>query len=178
VPIDDEKGFGPAGRKGPLALFIQRNQDGRDTRSTYESLFRSDEKNSTESGRDRPESKRSFSESNRKRKNKRTSWKSSSSQCWNRRPKRSSSFSTNDSRWQQTTKSRHPLGTTTNNDSYDSTSHKIVPKRTWAGPTLKCIYCGDDVVFTNENRCEDCFANDQRTWHGRPLRVKLETPLD
>lgn len=39
-------------------------------------------------------------------------------------------------------------------------------------PTTVCS-CGAPVVFTNETRCEDCYANDQGIWHGRSLNLIL-----
>ena len=159
-------GLGPAGRTGPLAHFIQKGQNGSDTK-----LLRQRGENASKS-----DAGRSFSRANTKRKSKRPTGKSDCTQCRDRRPKHSTSGTTNDSRRKQATQSRHAHGTARNNGRHDSASNKAIRKRAWTAPTLKCDYCGHDVTFTNENRCEDCFANDQQIWHGNATRVKLETP--
>ncbi len=37
---------------------------------------------------------------------------------------------------------------------------------------LKLCGCGGEVLFSNEERCESCFARDTKRWHGRSQRVK------
>lgn len=46
------------------------------------------------------------------------------------------------------------------------------PHKTPLIPTSHCR-CGKPVVFTNETRCEDCYANDQGVWHGQSMNLLL-----
>lgn len=36
--------------------------------------------------------------------------------------------------------------------------------------------CNGEVVFTNTELCEDCWAEAQERFHGRPQRVSTEQP--
>jgi hypothetical protein len=35
-----------------------------------------------------------------------------------------------------------------------------------------CVICGKVVTFSNEERCEDCYATDQSRFSGKSARVK------
>lgn len=64
----------------------------------------------------------------------------------------------------QTAQPKLASGTCTNNDCHVTTPDEI---------TLICVRCGDAVAYTNENRCENCFADDQQKWHGKSLNSLL-----
>ena len=153
-----------AGLVGPLALFIQGMQDGRDTR-----LLR-------QCGENTSEPDKSVSETTQHSIQHERYGKRHSSQRRDRGSKHRSPIKTYDSRRQQAAKPRRFNQSSRHNGRNDSAKNKIVTKRTWSAPTLICVNCGADVNFTNETRCEDCFADAQNIWHGRSLRVKLETP--
>jgi len=36
-----------------------------------------------------------------------------------------------------------------------------------------CYFCGEPIVFTNEYRCENCWADDQQKWPGKDRSVTL-----
>lgn len=57
------------------------------------------------------------------------------------------------------------------NDRHDAATHAA--HRGPLTPTPTCVQCGEPVVFTNETRCEDCWADDQGIWHGRSLNLVL-----
>lgn len=39
---------------------------------------------------------------------------------------------------------------------------------------LRCIRCGNLVTFSNEDRCENCFAEDAIRWHGNHQLVTFQ----
>lgn len=42
-----------------------------------------------------------------------------------------------------------------------------------AGTSTRCA-CGAEVKFSNEDRCEDCWALDQQKYHGRSMRATID----
>jgi hypothetical protein len=175
VLLTDENGTGSADQ-GPLSPFIQRmRQDGHDTRPARESVLRPDGSDASEANPDRPIPN---SNRERKRKGQRTTGKGYRSQRRHRRPRNKHPLATVHSGWDQSTQSTKSYSAARHHGRHDSKKNKALPKRTWTAPTLKCVHCGGDVTFTNENRCEDCFAIDQEFWHGRPSRAKLEKPSE
>ena len=48
-----------------------------------------------------------------------------------------------------------------------------MPETTCQKKIAKDQKCGRPVVFSNEDRCEDCWADDQWRWSGRSQRVKV-----
>ena len=150
------------GRKnGPLAPFIKGRRNDSDT-----GLLQQCGEVTTESGRP-------LSPTNSGRKKHRGTGQRYCSQRGDRRPKHSKTVSPNDSRRKQATKPKCTPSSRPDHDCHDTTSDSIVSTRLRAYPTLVCVRCGSDVAYTNENRCEDCLADDQQLWHGRDLSVDL-----
>lgn len=139
-----------AGRPGPLAPFLRG-----ETNVNADSIFRQAESNSEEST---GTAKRVPSWRSRQR-------SYGQGYCSQRRPskqKRRSHKATAKPRRFRRSNSRPVNG---RNDA--------TPYKTPLIPTSTCFRCGSNVVFTNENRCENCFAEDQSVWHGRSLNVIL-----
>ena len=147
------------GRKnGPLAPFIKGRRNDSDT-----GLLQQCGEVTTESGRP-------LSPASSRRKKHRSIGQRYCPQRRDGRQKHPKTAQPNDPNRKQATKSKHPPRARTD---HDTTSDSTVSTRSWAYPTLVCVRCGADVAYTNENRCEDCFADDQQLWHGRDLSVDL-----
>lgn len=42
----------------------------------------------------------------------------------------------------------------------------------------KWCACGNIVTFSNEDRCEQCYASDQERWHGKNQLVDTFRPIE
>lgn len=157
-----EQKAGPVGRNsGPLATFIKGRRNGSDTK-----LFQ-------QCGEVTPESKRPFSSTSSGRAKHRSTGQRYCPQRRDRRSKHPKVVSPNDTKRKHTTKSKRSHRARPDHGCHDTTSNAIITTGARTHPTLICVRCGGEVTYTNENRCEDCFADDQQLWHGRDLSVNL-----
>lgn len=141
-----------AGRKGPLSSFLHGdNHANASIRSA---------------GTDSPEPNDSPGKSSSRFKRERTFGQGFSNQRRHRKPKRRPATTTTKPRLARRAKLPRPQ-----DGGHDAATHTA--HRGPLTPTAACVQCGEPVVFTNETRCEDCWADDQGVWHGRSLNLVL-----
>lgn len=159
VPLEDRAAASTGGQDGPLSNWTRRNEHpnstialettGRASRSTRNSKS-SERRTSGQTSTSRPTRAGDWSNQTKTRAYRPTKQKH------HRTKKRR--FKKPASHHQKTTAAR-----------------KGFQARRWNSRVMQgfCYFCGKPIVYTNEYRCEDCWADDQQKWPGKDRSVTL-----
>lgn len=157
VPLEDRAAASPGGRDAPLSKWMRRHEHP-GSQITLETVGRATR--SARSGQGSQCGSRSQTSPSRST---RTGNRANQTQTRSYRPSNKKHHRTKKRRFNQ------PAG-------YNK---KTTPSRQdreagWRNVALgQCFYCAEPIVFTNEYRCENCWADEQQRWPGKDRSVIL-----